>query len=110
LTFQNLQRLPLVLLEVVEVTAWDIRAPGVHQARPSGHKTGAPGIGTRVTQHLLRCHNCADCDVVTLNTSDTHTPFTARVETMMRPIADQIATRTAIPNISAEVGFVNQTT
>jgi conjugative transfer pilus assembly protein TraH len=40
----------------------------------------------------------------------THTPFTARVETMMRSIADKIATRAAIPNNSAEVGFVNQTT
>ncbi|ODU09232.1 MAG: conjugal transfer protein TraH [Rubrivivax sp. SCN 71-131] len=59
----------------------------------------AAGTGTNVTQHLLRCNNYTDCDVVTLNTSYTHTPFTARVET-----------RTAIPNNSAEVGFVNQTT
>ena len=46
---------------------------------------------------------------MTLNTSYTHTPFTARVETMMRSIADKIATRTAIPNNSAAVGFVNST-
>lgn len=70
----------------------------------------AAGTGTNVTQHLLRCNNYTDCDVVTLDTSYTHTPFTARVETMMRSIADKIATRTAIPNNSAEVGFVNQTT
>lgn len=70
----------------------------------------AAGTGTNVTQHLLRCNNYTDCDVVTLNTSYTHTPFTARVETMMRSIADKIATRTTIPNNSAEVGFVNQTT
>mgnify|MGYP001485589637 FL=1 len=70
----------------------------------------AAGTGTNVTQHLLRCNNYTDCDVVTLNSSYTHTPFTARVETMMRSIADKIATRTAIPNNSAEVGFVNQTT
>ena len=70
----------------------------------------AAGAGTNVTQHLLRCNNYTDCDVVTLNTGYTHTPFTARVETMMRSIADKIATRTAIPNNSAEVGFVNQTT
>jgi conjugative transfer pilus assembly protein TraH len=70
----------------------------------------AAGTGTDVTQHLLRCNNYTDCDVVTLNTSYAHTPFTARVETMMRSIADKIATRTAIPNNSAEVGFVNQTT
>jgi conjugative transfer pilus assembly protein TraH len=66
--------------------------------------------GSDVVQHLLRCNDYAKCDVVTLNTSYTHTPFTARVETLMRSIADKIATRTAIPNNSAEVGFVNQTT
>lgn len=70
----------------------------------------APGAGTDVTQHLLRCNDYTNCDGVTLNTAYTHTPFTARVETMMRSIADKIATRTAIPNNSAEVGFVNQTT
>ncbi|MCW5632010.1 MAG: conjugal transfer protein TraH [Rubrivivax sp.] len=70
----------------------------------------AAGTGTNVTQHLLRCNHYTNCDVVSLNTSYTHTPFTARVETMMRSIADKIATRTAIPNNSAEVGFVNQTT
>ena len=70
----------------------------------------AAGTGTNVTQHLLRCNDYTNCDVVTLNTGYTHTPFTARVETMMRSIADRIATRTAIPNNSAEVGFVNQTT
>jgi conjugative transfer pilus assembly protein TraH len=70
----------------------------------------AAATGTNVTQHLLRCNDYTNCDVVTLNTRYTHTPFTARVETMMRSIADKIATRTAIPNNSAEVGFVNQTT
>jgi conjugative transfer pilus assembly protein TraH len=70
----------------------------------------AAGSGTNVTQHLLRCNDYTNCDVVSLNTGYTHTPFTARVETMMRSIADKIATRTAIPNNSAEVGFVNQTT
>ena len=70
----------------------------------------ANATGTNVTQHLLRCNDYTNCDVVTLNTGYTHTPFTARVETMMRSVADKIATRTAIPNNSAEVGFVNQTT
>ena len=70
----------------------------------------APGAGTDVTQHMLRCNDYVNCDVVTLNPAYTHTPFTARVETMMRSIADKIATRAAIPNNSAEVGFVNQTT
>jgi len=70
----------------------------------------AAGTGTDVTQHLLRCNDYTNCDAVTLNTAYTSTPFTAKVETMMRSIADKIATRTAIPNNSAEVGFVNQTT
>jgi conjugative transfer pilus assembly protein TraH len=70
----------------------------------------AAGSGTNVTQHLLRCNDYTNCDAVSLNTGYAHTPFTARVETMMRSIADKIATRTAIPNNSAEVGFVNQTT
>src|SRR5258706_497652 len=66
--------------------------------------------GTDVVQHMLKCNDYTNCDVVTLNTAYTHTPFTAKVETMMRSIADKIALRTAIPNNSAEVGFVNQTT
>lgn len=70
----------------------------------------ATGGGDNVIQHLLRCNNYTNCDVVTLNTTYNHTPFTARVETLMRSIADKIATRTPIPNNSAEVGFVNQTT
>jgi conjugative transfer pilus assembly protein TraH len=66
--------------------------------------------GTDVVQHILKCNDYTNCDVVTLNAAYTHTPFTAKVETMMRSIADKIALRTAIPNNSAEVGFVNQTT
>jgi conjugative transfer pilus assembly protein TraH len=70
----------------------------------------AAGTGTDIVQHLLRCNDYTNCDAVTLNTGYTHTPFTAKVETMMRSIANKIATRTAIPNNSPEVGFVNQTT
>jgi len=70
----------------------------------------AAGSGNNVVQHLLRCNDYSACDVVTVNTGYNHTPFTARVETLMRSIAEKIATRTAIPNNSAEVGFVNQTT
>ena len=66
--------------------------------------------GTDVIQHMLKCNDSTNCDVVTLNTGYTHTPFTAKVEVLMRSIADKIATRTAIPNNSSEVGFVNQTT
>ena len=70
----------------------------------------AAGAGGSVTQHLLRCNDYVDCDVVTLDVAYKHTPFTSRVETLMRSIADKIATRAAIPNNSPEVGFVNQTT
>ena len=70
----------------------------------------AAASGTDVVQHLLKCNDYTNCDSVTLNTSYTHTPFTAKVENMMRSIASKISTRTAIPNNSAEVGFVNQTT
>ena len=66
--------------------------------------------GTDVIQHILKCNDYTNCDVVSLNTTYTHTPFTAKVENMMRSIAEKIASRTAIPNNSAEVGFVNQTT
>lgn len=68
----------------------------------------AAGSGT-VTQHLLRCDDYVECKGVTLNTSYSHTPFTTKVENMMRSIADKIATRTPIPNGSPEIGFVNQT-
>ncbi|MDR0701473.1 MAG: conjugal transfer protein TraH [Azoarcus sp.] len=70
----------------------------------------AAGAGTNVIQHLLRCNDYTDCDVVTLDTAYDHVPFTARVETMMRSIADKIAARTPIADGSAEVGFVNQVT
>jgi conjugative transfer pilus assembly protein TraH len=66
--------------------------------------------GTDVVQHVLKCNDYSNCDVVTLNTTYTHTPFTAKVEAIMRSIAEKITTRTAIPNNSTEVGFVNQTT
>ena len=66
--------------------------------------------GTDVVQHVLKCNDYSNCDVVTLTTAYTHTPFTAKVEAIMRSIAEKITTRTAIPNNSAEVGFVNQTT
>jgi conjugative transfer pilus assembly protein TraH len=70
----------------------------------------AAGSGNQVVQHLLRCDDYTDCTNVSLDTAYSHVPFTARVETLMRSIADSITTRTAIPNNSAEVGFVNQTT
>lgn len=70
---------------------------------------GQAAAGDDVLQHLLRCNNYTDCDQVTVDTSYQHTPFTQRVETLMRSIADRIASRTPIPNPSPEVGFVNMT-
>ena len=70
----------------------------------------AAGSGNDVVQHLLRCNDYSACDVVTVNTGYNHTPFTVKVEVIMRSIAEKITTRTAIPNNSPEVGFVNQTT
>lgn len=67
------------------------------------------GSGGTVVQHLLRCNNYNSCDQVSLNTNYSHTPLTVRVETLMRSIADKIASRTPIPSPSAEIGFVNQT-
>lgn len=65
--------------------------------------------GGQVTQQLLKCNNYDSCDVVTVDDTYKHTPFTTRVEKWMRSISDKILTRTPIPNDSPEVGFVNQT-
>lgn len=70
---------------------------------------GQAAAGDNVIQHLLRCNDYTDCDAVSVDTGYEHVPFTQRVETMMRSIADKIASRTPIPNPSPEVGFVNQT-
>lgn len=69
---------------------------------------GQAAAGNNVVQHLLKCNNYSDCDQVTIETGYQHVPFTQKVETMMRSIADKIASRTPIPNPSPEVGFVNQ--
>jgi conjugative transfer pilus assembly protein TraH len=82
-------------------------APDAHLDQPVAVRPGA--APARMSSSMLKCNDYTNCDVVTLNTY-THTPFTAKVEAMMRSIAEKIATRTAIPNNSTEVGFVNQTT
>ncbi|WP_377705308.1 conjugal transfer protein TraH [Pseudoduganella sp. UC29_71] len=69
---------------------------------------GTPG--GNVVQELLRCNNFTECDAVTIQSNYSHTPFTLKVENLMRSIANKILTRTPIPNNSPEVGFVNQTT
>lgn len=66
--------------------------------------------GGKVLQEVLRCDNFTECGAVSIQTNYAHTPFTVKVETLMRSIADKILTRTPIPNNSPEIGFVNQTT
>jgi conjugative transfer pilus assembly protein TraH len=65
--------------------------------------------GGNVNIQLLSCNNYTECDVVTKPSSYVHVPFTRKVEVLMRSISDKIASRTPIPNDSAEVGFVNRT-
>lgn len=65
--------------------------------------------GGNVNQTVLRCNNYTNCDQVTIDSAYVHTPFTVKVEKLMRSIAEKIQSRTPIPNMSPEVGFVNQT-
>lgn len=65
--------------------------------------------GGNVNVQLLRCNNYTDCDVVSRTNTNVHEPLTKRVEDLMRLISDNIRTRTAIPNNSVAVGFVNST-
>ncbi|MES2260621.1 MAG: conjugal transfer protein TraH [Pseudomonadota bacterium] len=66
--------------------------------------------GGKVKQEVLRCNDYAECNSVTVDPHYLHTPFTTKVEFLMRSIANKILTRTPLLNNSAEVGFVNQTT
>lgn len=65
--------------------------------------------GGNVNLQVLRCNNYTDCDVVTRSNTYVHEPLTKRVSDIMQLISDHIRTRTAIPNNSAAVGFVNST-
>jgi conjugative transfer pilus assembly protein TraH len=65
--------------------------------------------GGNVNVQLLRCNNYTDCDVVSRTNTNVHEPLTKKVEDLMRSISDNIRTRTAIPNNSTAVGFVNST-
>ena len=62
-----------------------------------------------VNVQLLKCNNYSDCDAVSRTNSNVHEPLTKKVEDVMRLIANNIQTRTAIPNNSLAVGFVNST-
>lgn len=70
----------------------------------------ADAANGNVTMHLLKCNNYTACDEVSIDTAYTHTPFTKKVEDLMVSIVQKIRSRQPIPNPSAEVGFVNQTT
>jgi len=68
-----------------------------------------PAAGGNINIQLLKCNNYSTCDEVTAPTTYVHEPFTVKVENLMRSISDAIRTRTALPNDSQEVGFVNRT-
>lgn len=70
---------------------------------------GAQGTGGNVTQHLLRCDEFTRCENVRLDQNYAHTPFSVRVDTLMRSIAQHIAERQPFAPSSPEIGFVNQT-
>ena len=65
--------------------------------------------GGNINVQLLKCNNYTDCDVVTRRNDNVHEPLTKKVEDLMRLISDNIRTRTAIPNNTNAVGFVNST-
>ena len=65
--------------------------------------------GGNVNLQVLRCNDYTNCDVVTRSNSYVHEPLTKKVSDIMQLISDNIRTRTAIPNNSAAVGFVNST-
>ena len=65
--------------------------------------------GGNINVQLLKCNNFDTCDVVTRRNDNVHEPLTKKVEDLMRSISDNIRTRTAIPNNSVAVGFVNST-
>jgi conjugative transfer pilus assembly protein TraH len=65
--------------------------------------------GGNINLQLLRCNNYTDCDAITRDNAYVHQPLTKKVSDIMQAISDNIRTRTAIPNNSAAVGFVNST-
>ena len=65
--------------------------------------------GGNINVQLLKCNNYDECDVVTRRNDNVHEPLIKKVEALMRSISDNIRTRTAIPNNSVAVGFVNST-
>ncbi len=87
----------------------DPLAPSITSISQLLYGQGAQGAGGTVIQHLLRCDEFTRCENVRLDPNYTHTPFTTRVETLMRSIAQHISERQPFADSSAEVGFVNQT-
>lgn len=67
----------------------------------------APDGDVRI--HLLKCNNYTDCDQVSLVQDYVHEPLTKKVEAILRTISDHIRDRTAIPNNTNAVGFINST-
>jgi conjugative transfer pilus assembly protein TraH len=82
--------------------------------RPEHHDRGqllygqSDAAGGNINLQLLRCNNYTDCDTVTRD--NTYVPAAHQEGVRHHAlISDKIRTRTAIPNNSAAVGFVNST-
>jgi conjugative transfer pilus assembly protein TraH len=65
--------------------------------------------GGNINVQLLKCDEYVNCNTVTRRNDNLHEPLTRKVEDLMRTISDNIRTRTAIPNNTNAVGFVNTT-
>lgn len=65
--------------------------------------------GGNINIQVLKCDEYVQCLNVTRKNDYVHEPLVKKVEDLMRSISDNIKTRTAIPNNSTAVGFVNST-
>jgi len=69
---------------------------------------GQGATGTNITVDFWVCDDYDVCDEPTLRTINIE-PMTTKVERALRSISDHISTRTPIPNNSAEIALVNNT-
>jgi len=65
--------------------------------------------GGNINIQVLKCDEYVQCLNVTRKNDYVHEPLVKKVEDLMRTISDNIKARTAIPNNSTAVGFVNST-
>ena len=65
--------------------------------------------GGNINIQVLKCDEYEKCLNVTRKNDYVHEPLIKKVEDLMRTISDNIKARTAIPNNSVAIGFVNST-